>query len=253
MSKQRMIDTKFWDDNYTSNLDPIEKLLFLYCLSNTHTNICGIYEIPLKSIASDTWIDKNMVLKILDRFERDRKILFRDWWLVIFNFIKYQNQWSPKIQQWIENNLRKVPKWLTELMQIPYQYPIQAVSHSNSNLNSNLNLIISKDITEKISDTEKIEYWNKEINLTLEFLRKTVWVTDFKESVALQRRYAKHIFNLKEKIGKEDLKIRLQEILSDSFKSKNCNKLEYLYWELKSYIHSPIIPVSWKLNNILKV
>lgn len=73
MAKQRMINTRFWEDGYTANLDPIEKLLFLYFLTNTSTNICGFYEIPLKKIASDTGLDKDMVLKIIKRFTDDKK------------------------------------------------------------------------------------------------------------------------------------------------------------------------------------
>ena len=37
MAKTRIINTRFWIDDYTSNLDPIEKLLFLYFLTNTAT------------------------------------------------------------------------------------------------------------------------------------------------------------------------------------------------------------------------
>ena len=68
MAKNRYIDTKFWTDTYITNLDPIEKLLFLYALTNPHTNIAGIYEISIKQIAFDTGIDKEMVEKIFQRF-----------------------------------------------------------------------------------------------------------------------------------------------------------------------------------------
>ena len=44
MSKQRSVDTCFWDDRYITQLDPSEKLLFLYLLTNTLTNICGVYQ-----------------------------------------------------------------------------------------------------------------------------------------------------------------------------------------------------------------
>ena len=41
--KQRYINTKFWDDNYVIQLDPSEKLMFIYFITNPLTNICGIY------------------------------------------------------------------------------------------------------------------------------------------------------------------------------------------------------------------
>jgi hypothetical protein len=71
------------------------------------------------------------------------------------------------------------------------------------------------------------------------YLRKAVWVTQFKDSK--ERWYVSHCYNLLKKIGRNEFEMRLKWILSDSFKAKNCNKLAYLYGELKSYIHSPII------------
>ena len=96
MAKQRYINTKFWRDSYIEDLDPIEKLLFLYLLSNPDTNISGIYEIPLKIIAVDTGIEKSMVKKLLDRFEQDEKIMYRDGWVAFKNFTLHQTI-NPKI------------------------------------------------------------------------------------------------------------------------------------------------------------
>ena len=95
MAKSRQINTQFWRDGYISNLDPSEKLLFLYFLSNPDTNISGIYQIPLKIIAADTGYDKEMIIKIIDRFTRDGKIKYIDGWVIIINFVKHQNQRSP--------------------------------------------------------------------------------------------------------------------------------------------------------------
>ena len=75
---------------------------------------------PLKSMASDTWIDKDMLLKIFARFEADWKIIYKDWWVVIKNFIKYQNYENIKIRTWIDRELEKVPQWLIDDINIPY-------------------------------------------------------------------------------------------------------------------------------------
>lgn len=115
MSKQRYIDTKFWDDNYIVECDPIEKLLYLYLLTNTLTNILGIYEISLRRIGFDTGIDKDMVIKILDRFETDNKIKYLNGYIAIRKFVKYQAD-NPKINKGIELLLKEVPvdliKWI---------------------------------------------------------------------------------------------------------------------------------------------
>ena len=143
MAKQRYINTRFWQDNYISELDPSEKLLFLYCLTSPSTNISGAYEIPLKIIAADTGFDKEMILKIFARFERDNKIVYKDGWLFIVNFIKHQSSKSTKVQRGIEENLKDAPEWIKNRVSIPYPYPIiysNFNSNSNSNSNSNLNL-----------------------------------------------------------------------------------------------------------------
>jgi len=98
------------------------------------------------------------------------------------------------------------------------------------------------------------EYWNPEINNILAFLKKVIWVSDFKESQKMQRIMGKNILNLWKKIWKEDFQFRLQNILEDWFKSKNCNSLGFLFKELKAFIHSPILSKQQKsLENALIV
>ena len=130
MAKNRYLNTKFWSDNYVSNLDPSEKLLFIYCLTNEHTNICGIYEAPVRAIAFDTGLDREMVIKILDRFAQDNKIHYIDGWIYVHNWIKHQVS-NIKIEQGIKSNIELVPeKILAKIKQIDIDYgkPIDRLS-----------------------------------------------------------------------------------------------------------------------------
>ena len=145
MSKKRYVDTKFWDDNYIIEKDPIEKLLFLYLLTNTLTNIIGIYEISIKRIAFDTGIDKDMVINILDRFLKDKKIKYENGWVAIKNFTKHQLD-NPKINAGIKALSREVPDDLIKWSNIDYDRLSHLNTNPNSNLNSNTN--ISKEIKE---------------------------------------------------------------------------------------------------------
>ena len=131
MAKNRMINTRFWDDQYVSDLDPIEKLLFLYLLTNPATNICGVYEIPLKTIAMDTGIEKEMVQKVLTRFERDGKVIYRNGWVAIVNFIKHQNQKSPQVQKGIEEELKKAPSEILSLLQTEGMHTLSHLTKLN--------------------------------------------------------------------------------------------------------------------------
>ena len=92
-TKSRYVSTKFWDDSYIITLSPIDKLIFLYLMTNPLTNIAGIYEITLKRIVFDTRVSFNRVRKALKEFERHGKVYFleEENWIIMVNFIKNQN------------------------------------------------------------------------------------------------------------------------------------------------------------------
>jgi len=119
MSKERYLNTKFWDDSYIIKRDPIEKLLFIYLLTNPLTNIIGIYEISIDRIAFDTGIEQEMVLKILKRFEKDLKIKYKGGYIALKNFTKHQKN-NPKINRGIEILIKEVPQDLVKWVDIDY-------------------------------------------------------------------------------------------------------------------------------------
>jgi hypothetical protein len=134
MAKQRYINTRFWDDGYIATLDPLEKLLFIYFLTNPLTEICGAYEIPLRRVAFDTGIDADMVLKIVARFADADKIIYRDGWVLVCNFLKHQSS-NPKIDKGVEIAVKRCPDWIKDRLSIAYD----SLSHLNPNSNSNTN------------------------------------------------------------------------------------------------------------------
>ncbi|MBK8150831.1 MAG: hypothetical protein IPK58_22170 [Acidobacteria bacterium] len=137
MSKKRYVDTKFWDDNFIIGLDPIEKLLFLYFLTNPLTELSGAYEISLRRVAFDTGIDRDMVLKILERFEKHNKMIFREGWVFIVNFMDYQAI-NPKIKLGIERSFKCCPDWIKDRLSKPIE-AYQSLSHSDLDFNSDFN------------------------------------------------------------------------------------------------------------------
>ncbi len=142
VAKQRIVNTKFWDDSYITRLTPTEKLLFLYLLTNPLTNISGVYELPLKRVAFDTGLSSDKAEAILKKLERDGKILSAHGWVGIVNFIKHQSL-NPKIKQGILSELTHAPKSITEGIYIDYQalsIGFDRLSHPNPNLNTNSNL-----------------------------------------------------------------------------------------------------------------
>lgn len=118
MSKNRYINTKFWDDNYVMELDPSEKLLFIYCLTAPNSHICGCFEVNIKIIALHTGFDKEMIIRIFNRFERDGKIKYYEGWIIIRNFLKHQKI-TASMQIGIDKEEALIPKecfnWLNYL------------------------------------------------------------------------------------------------------------------------------------------
>lgn len=151
MSKKRYVDTKFWDDTYIIDLDPIEKLLFLYFLTNPLTELSGAYEISLRRIAFDTGIDGDMIAKILARFDDAGKMTYRDGWILIANFQSYQAL-NPKIQQGIDRALKDAPTWIQDRLSIGYQ------SLSYLDLDSNLDSNSHSDPNSGANTTRTVDF-----------------------------------------------------------------------------------------------
>lgn len=145
MAKIRYIDTRFWHDTYIrSKLNPLDRYLFLYFLTNDKTNISGIYELPIEMISYETGLEEKMIKTMFRRLKG--KIYYIEGWVVIKNFLKYQNTRSPKIKIGIKRELEEIPAKIKQKAEeilgekIGYRYGIDTTSHFNFNFNSNSNL-----------------------------------------------------------------------------------------------------------------
>lgn len=133
--KLRSVNTHFWDDNYIITLDPIEKLLFLYLITNPLTTIAGIYEIALRRIAFDTGIEAEMVLKILKRFEEADKVTYREGWIFLHNFFKNQNL-SDTAKKGALKVVNDCPHWIKDRLCIDYDS--LCIAYDNKNKKGNI-------------------------------------------------------------------------------------------------------------------
>lgn len=115
MSRHRQLDTRFWEDFYISELDPIEKLLFLYFILNSRTALCGAYEMPLSIVAGETGIDKDMVRKIVERFANDNKMKLVEGFILIRNYGKYISP-NPSIMVGIEREKCSLPEHIKDMV-----------------------------------------------------------------------------------------------------------------------------------------
>lgn len=109
----------------------MEKLLFLYLITNPLTNISGVYELPLRRAAFDLGMSEKEVGRIFRKLETDGKIVSDGGWIGVVNFIKHQTL-NPKVKQGIVAELKKAPRIVVDRLSIDYE----ALLHTN--LNSNI-------------------------------------------------------------------------------------------------------------------
>jgi len=155
MAKQRMINTRIWNDSWFRSINPLDRYLFLYFLSNSHTNICGIYELPIDTIAYETGIDfRDIEKSMLPKLEP--KIYYIDSYVIIINFIKYQNYNSPKIKSGIMAEFNQIP---IEIQEKAILYGYKTLEMSNGEFQEK----ISRRQSVYIRDRGICFYCNKEI------------------------------------------------------------------------------------------
>lgn len=177
-NKQRMINTKFWDDTYINRLEPIEKLLYLYFLTNPLTSWCGIYEIPIQRIVFDTNITIDIINKALDRFAQDDKIFYVDGYICVKNFIKNQNI-NKNTEIAVKRELNEIPEriLLNLVKKISPNEPFSTLPNDSEGLGD---LYLTKlNLTKlicKVSEHQEIILVMdvfKQINPTINFGHKT--------------------------------------------------------------------------------
>lgn len=161
MAKQRYINTKFWSDPFVQDLTQEEKLLYLYLLTNEHTNILGIYEISFKTISFESGYDLDTVSKALDRLSKANKVHFKFGIVIVTNFLKYQSL-NPKVIKGIEREFAELSQNIKAYIQSTDSLCI--AYHSLSHLNLNFNLNLNTSVKEK-SFTPKIKLMEEEYTL----------------------------------------------------------------------------------------
>jgi len=108
-----MINTKFWSDGWVRKLNALERYLFLYLLTNEHTTISGIYELPLDLMAAESGIDKgDLEQAMLGKLEP--KAFYVESYVVLPNFPKHQNLKSSNIVLGIQREFLALPRQFQE-------------------------------------------------------------------------------------------------------------------------------------------
>lgn len=137
MAIYRNIQMAFWSDTkIADDFTAKDKYLYLYLLTNPHTNLCGCYEISMSQIALETSLDKKEIKNIIARLQDIHKvILFSNDTkeVLIINYHKYNWTSSEKFRIPLQKEIQNIKNegfkaYLWDLyngidtVSIPYQY-----------------------------------------------------------------------------------------------------------------------------------
>lgn len=168
----RNIQMSFWTDpKIADDFAPEDKYLYLYLLTNPHTNLCGCYEISFKQIADETGYSKQTVEKLITKIEKEHHVIVyskKTRELLLVNWSKYNWTSSEKFRIPLGKEIQNVKNvdfkaFLTDLfngidtVSIPYIYPTDTTD-TVSDINTD---------TDSITDNTKHIYGEyKHIRLT---------------------------------------------------------------------------------------
>ena len=120
MANFRQIHVSIWKDPWFLDLEPDEKLLFIYLFSNESTSLAGIYEIAFKVICFETNLSGEFVSKTLEKFEKADKVYYRDGIVWVKNLRKYNSSKSDKVLIRVQNDINEIPDCELKQMYIAY-------------------------------------------------------------------------------------------------------------------------------------
>jgi hypothetical protein len=153
MATQRYISTSFWTDKWIRSLDPSERYLYMYLLTNPETNIAGVYDITIDRIAFDTGYDERTLRPMLDRFSEAGKVYFYDdEWIVLPTWPKHQQyDKRAKIRDGIVSVLQELPgDVLTFLGECGYHFDLSLIT--GTEISSKQRNTISGSTRKKVID-----------------------------------------------------------------------------------------------------
>lgn len=135
MANYRQIHVSIWKDDWFLELEPDEKLFFVYVFSNELASLSGLYKLPLRVMAFETGLTIEQIKTFLAKFEQAEKVYYEDGLIWVKSLRKY-NQGGGTVQTKIQNDLNAIPHCklkgkylLSHPENIPYGYHIDRVSY----------------------------------------------------------------------------------------------------------------------------
>lgn len=94
--KTRILHTKFWKDSFVASLSSLEKLLYIYLLTNEYVNVAHCYECSTRQIQFDTGVGSETIEKFKTKLRKAHKADFFQDYIYLRNAKKYEEYLGPK-------------------------------------------------------------------------------------------------------------------------------------------------------------
>lgn len=158
MAGYRQIHTQIWKDEWFIELEPDEKLFFVYLFSNDLASISGLYKIPVRVMANETGIPKDRIEDMLTKFQSDGKVYYGDGTLFIKNMMKFHKNASPKTQEKVLKDIESIPDNEIKRVCIQYLYSMDTISEAENTVSipdsESRSRSVSKSLNKNKSESE---------------------------------------------------------------------------------------------------
>ena len=133
MAIYRQVYMSFWTDpKVVNDFTPEDRYFYLYLITNSHTNLCGCYEISIRQMAWETGYNEDTVSRLISRLSDLGVIKYDNVTkeVLLLNWHKYNWTNSPKLTKAVTEKCKLIKNIdfreyiIYAVNGIPYTYPI---------------------------------------------------------------------------------------------------------------------------------
>jgi len=225
----RLIYTKIWSDSFFSSLTAEEKLVFLYYLTNDLVNIIHFYECSDRKVCFETGVERGVLVKIKNKFEKNNKILFYKDYVLLVNASRYEKYTGKsneiakkKIISRLNNEVKKFFLKKKTGVYTPLYTP--SINNKSEIINNKSEIINNKSNRKNIK-----KRGNADVNKILEYFQKKLNLPVLDDPIKKNRQYAWLLFNKFKKSLKE-VYLVIDYASEDDWWRNNITSIRKLYY-----------------------
>jgi len=161
--KTRIIQTRFWDDEFVTESDIYTQHLYIYLLTSQYVNICGIFQLSPRKVQFETKLTDKQYQVASDNLSINKEAFFFKGWVFLVNAEKnnkYRN--SPQNEKCYQDELSRIPLDVSEFFDTSINSSMDSSIHTNHNpkiINHKSEIINKKEVKtlEDINEEDLLE------------------------------------------------------------------------------------------------